>query len=165
MEVTTTSLAPCNDRYRVVDEDGGTGPRAWLMALLYAVRGTPTTIVRAPGRLVRSFADMAGSGAGAAKPRSRRRMDNGARVSVRQLGTRDKLRNFTQVKDIIKFRMLIESRVYAHVLDFLDQHNVDTSEVRAQRATILNNNGIFVGGDMSVSQGSVANQTAEPRND
>jgi hypothetical protein len=165
LEVTTTNLAPCNDRYRVVDEEGGTGPRAWLWALLHAVRDTPATIVHTPQRLARSLADVIGNGAGAARPRSRRRKDDGARVSVRQLGTRDKLRNFTQLQDVIKFRKLIESRVYAHVLDFLDEHKVDTSEVRAQRATILNNNGIFVGGDMSVGEGSVTNQAAAPSTD
>jgi hypothetical protein len=133
LEVTSTLMAPCNERYRVVDAEGGTGPRAWLWTSFAAVRETPATIVHAPGRLARALADSLGSGAvGAWRRRSRRRgKDNGAKVSVRQLGTRDKLRNFAQVQDVTKFRKLIESRVYAHVLDFLDEHEVDTSEVRA----------------------------------
>jgi hypothetical protein len=165
LEVTSTTMAPCNERYRLVDVDGGTGPRAWLREAHLAVRGTPRTIVRAPGRLVRSMVDMTGHGGATRRGMSRRRKDYGARVSVRQMGTRDKLRNFTQRQDILKFRRLIESRVFAHVLDFLDEHDVDTSGVRAQRATVLNNNGIFVGGNMDVSGGSVTNQAPETPKD
>lgn len=159
-------MAPCNERYRIVDTEGGTGPRASLRAVTGAIRDTPRTIVRAPARLVRSFVDMTGHGGGTRRGMSRRRKDYGARVSVRELGTRDKLRNFTQRQDILKFRRLIESRVFAHVLDFLDEHDVDTSEVRAQRTTIQNNNnGIIVGGDMNVSRGSVTNQATAPPHD
>jgi hypothetical protein len=86
-------------------------------------------------------------------------------VSVRQLGTRDKLRNFTQVQDVIKFRKLIENRVFAHVLDFLDGHDVDTSQVRSQRATILNNNGVFIGGNAVGSTATVTNHAPEQSQD
>jgi hypothetical protein len=158
LEVTSTTLAPCNERYRIVDMEGGTGPRAWLRALYQGLRETPSTILHAPGRLIRSLADVAGHGAGGGSRRSGRRKDYGARVSVRQLGTRDRLRNFTQRQDIVKFRRLIESRVYAHVLDFLDDHDVDTSEVRGQRTMVLNNNGVMVGQDMTINGGDVIGQ-------
>lgn len=161
LEVTNTTLAPCNERYRIVDTDGGTGPRAWLRAAAGAARGTPWTVVRAPGRLARSLVDMTGHGGGTRRGMSRRRKDYGARFSAREAGTRDKLRNFTQRQDILKFRQLIESRVFAHVLDFLDDHDVDTSAVRAQRSLVLNNSGIIVGRDMVGSTGSVVNHTVE----
>jgi hypothetical protein len=51
---TSTMVAPCTERYRIVDIDGGTGPRAWLRAATEAIRETPRTIVRAPARLLRS---------------------------------------------------------------------------------------------------------------
>ncbi|MEU7750190.1 hypothetical protein [Micromonospora sp. NPDC049171] len=162
LEVTSTTMAPCNERYRLVDADGGTGARAWLRTAIDGARHTPQTIVHAPGNLIRALVDMSGYGSRTQRGTSRRRKDYGAVVSVRDMGSRDKLRNFTQRQDILKFRRLIESRVFAHVLDFLDEHDVDTSEVRAQRATILYNNGILVGGDMSVNDGSVSNQVSEP---
>ena len=165
LEISSTTMAPCNERYRIVDEDGGTGPRAWLRASAEAGRETPRTIARAPGRLVRALVDMSGHGSRTRRGTSRRRKDYGALVSVREMGTRDKLRNFTQRQDILKFRRLIESRVFAHVLDFLDEHDVDTSEVRAQRATILYNSGILVGRDLKVTNGSVSNQPSEPPRD
>jgi hypothetical protein len=80
------------------------------------------------------------------------------------MGTRDKLRNFTQRQDILKFRRLIESRVFAHVLDFLDENDVDTSGVRAQRATVLTNNGI-IAGTISGSRASVTNQAPDQSKD
>ena len=163
LEVTSTTLAPCNEGYRIVDMDGGTGVRAWLRALLIGVRETPATILRAPGRLVRSFADVAGQGAGAGRPRSPgRRKDYGARASVRQLGTRDRLRNFTQRQDIIKFRRLIESRVYAHVLDFLDDQKVDTTEVRAQRSNYLNI-GMYVEGNVTAQRDVIGQNMPNPQ--
>jgi hypothetical protein len=158
LEVTSTTMAPCNERYRIVDVDGGTGPWAWLRAATGALRETPRTIVRAPGRLIRSLVDMTGHGGGTRRGMSRLRKDYGAKVSVRQLGTHDKLRNFTQRQDILKFRRLIESRVFAHILDFLDEHDVDTSEVREQRTTLLTNNGIIVGRDMTGNSGITTNQ-------
>ena len=163
LEVTSTTLAPCNERYRIVDMDGGTGVRAWIRALVTGIRETPATIMRAPGRLTRAAADTAGHHTGAGRPRSaRRRKDYGARTSVRQLGTRDRLRNFTQRQDIIKFRRLIESRVYAHVLDFLDEHNVDTTEVRAQRATYLSI-GMYVEGDVNAHRDVIGQNLTNPQ--
>jgi hypothetical protein len=156
LEVTSTTLAPCNERYRIVDLHGGTGPHAWLRAVATAVRYTPNTIVRAPGRLTRALADILGQGTGWLGMPGR---DDGAQVSVRQIGTRDKLRNFTQRQDILKFKRLIESRVYAHVLDFLDERGVDTTEVRAQRAQHLSVGvGVF-GGEMTVNGNVVGQQT------
>jgi hypothetical protein len=157
-------VAPCTERYRIVDIDGGTGPRAWLRATTEAIRETPRTIVRAPARLLRSLIDMTGRGGGTRRGMSRRRKDYGALVSVREMGTRDKLRNFTQRQDILKFRRLIESRVFAHVLDFLDENDVDTSGVRAQRATVLTNNGI-IAGTISGSRASVTNQAPDQPKD
>ena len=164
LEVTSTTIAPCNERYRIVDADAGTGPRAWLRAALHGARHTPRTVIRAPSRLVRALVDMSGHGSITRRGTSRRRKDYGAVVSVREMGSRDRLRNFTQHQDILKFRRLIESRVFAHVLDFLDDHDVDTSEVRDQRANILYNSGILVGGDMKLNRSSVSNQTSEPPN-
>lgn len=163
LEVTSTTMAPCNERYRIADIDGGTGPRAWFKAAIVAARETPLTIVRAPHGLIVSLKDATGHGSGTRRGMSRLRKDYGAKVSVRQLGTCDKLRNFTQRQDILKFRRLIESRVFAHILDFLDDHDVDTSEVREQRTTLLTNNGVFVGRDMSGNNNNVTNNQPPAR--
>ncbi|MEV4350842.1 hypothetical protein AB0J83_40815 [Actinoplanes sp. NPDC049596] len=161
LEVTTTLMAPCNERYRIVDLEGGRGSKAWIRALATGLRETSSTITWAPGRLVLASAEAIGLRNSRRGRRTRRLTDRGAQVSVRQLGTKDKLRNFTQEQDVLKFRRLIENRVYAHVLDFLDQHDVDTTEYRARSASVFNvgmiNHGeATVNGDVS----GTSNQTA-----
>nr|WP_221381701.1 hypothetical protein [Actinoplanes polyasparticus] len=151
LEVTSTLMAPCSERYRIVDMERGRGTRAWLRALGCGIRETPGVILRAPVRLLAaSTATLRGL------RRSRRAADRGAVVSVRRLGTEDELRNFTQRGDFLKFRRLIETQVQAKVLDFLDRHDVDTTEFRARSASVLNvgilNNGeANVFGDVSGS--------------
>lgn len=165
LEVTSTSLAPCNELYRTVDQEGGTGPRAWRRASAEAILATPRTIAKAPGRLIGYLGDATGRrGAGAAGLAGSRRRDHGAGISVRQLGTRDKLRNFTQRQDIIKFQRLIERRVFAHVLDYLDLKGVDTTEHRAQRASVLNVHGGVNNWGTAQYEGPVAgrDQTTTP---
>jgi hypothetical protein len=163
LEVTTTLMAPCNERYRIVDLEGGRGSRAWIRAFVIGLRETSSTITHAPGRLVLASAEAIGLRNSRRGRRTRRRTDRGAQISVRQLGTKDELRNFTQSRDVLKFRRLIENRVYAHVLDFLDEHDVDTAEYRARSASVFNvgmiNNGqATVTGDVSGTN----NPTAPP---
>jgi hypothetical protein len=163
LEVTTTLMAPCNERYRVVDLEGGRGSKAWIRALVTGLRETSSTITHAPGRLVLASAEAIGLHNSRRGRRTRRLTDRGAQISVRQLGTKDQLRNFTQGRDVLKFRRLIENRVYAHVLDFLDELNVDTTEYRARSASVFNvgmiNNGeATVNGDVS----GTSNATDQP---
>jgi len=63
---------------------------------------------------------------------------------VRELGS-DRLRSLVQVSDVQKYQGLIERRVIASILDFLEERGVDTAEYR-QRAVpriTYNNNGGF----------------------
>ncbi|MEU8234461.1 hypothetical protein AB0C12_33145 [Actinoplanes sp. NPDC048967] len=163
LEVTTTLMAPCNERYRIVDLEGGRGSRAWIRAFLTGVRETSSTITHAPGRLILASAETIGLRNSRRGRRTRRLTDRGAQVSVRQLGTKDKLRNFTQSRDVLKFRRLIENRVYAHVLDFLDEHDVDTTEYRARSASVFNvgmiNNGDVVNHGEVVGTKTTTEQT------
>ncbi|MDQ7904438.1 hypothetical protein RB614_07860 [Phytohabitans sp. ZYX-F-186] len=164
LEVTTTFLAPPNEWYRTVDIEGGTGPGAWMRALRSGLTATPRTIVRAPGGLIQSVARLGRASHGAARMGlSRRRYDYGTRTSVREIGTKDKLRNFTQRQDVFKFKRLIERRVIAHVLDFLDERDVDTTEYRASAASVLNIGvGHFGQGDMTFHDQVVGQRMPEP---
>ncbi|GLW27929.1 hypothetical protein [Actinoplanes regularis] len=146
LEVTTTALWPTADPYRVVSSIDGTGPVAWWRALRSAVANTPVTVGRAPGNLLRAAVDAVfGAGRGALRPG----LDYGARVGVRELGTRaDGGRNLTQYQDVGKYQRLIERRVLAAVLDFLDSRGVDTTEY-SNRVTNLNVGGSVYGGSQN----------------
>jgi hypothetical protein len=51
-----------------------------------------------------------------------------------------------QTQDIIKYGRVIERRVLAAVLDFLEDHNVDVTEYRQRSLTILNAGAVATSG-------------------
>ncbi len=143
LEVTTTALPPCHQRYRVVDTLEGHGSTAWYRAFKDGLLETPRTIWRSPLNLVAALINLtAGSANAAVSPdRLTRGFDYGARVGIRELGAEPGMRFMTQTQDVAKYRRLIERRVVASVLDFLDHHDVDTEEYRNRANAMLNVNG------------------------
>jgi hypothetical protein len=139
LELTSTALPPCLDEYRVVDSVEGTGAVAWWRAVRDGLLETPRRIWRSPLSLTRSLVYVAIASGGAVRPsRLVRGYDYGARIGVRELGCRDDTRNLVQLQDVEKYQRLIERRVLASVLDFLDDRGIDTSEYRARAASVLN---------------------------
>jgi hypothetical protein len=139
LETTTTALAPCREEYRVVSTTEGTGTLAWIRAMWRALLDTPRVIAKAPVNLVRTLATLAVSSNGPDHTGPLvRGYDRGARTGVRELGTDQELRNFTQQQDVLKAQRLIERRVLASVLDFLDARGIDTSEYRERAGSVLN---------------------------
>ncbi|RSM74180.1 hypothetical protein DMB66_01835 [Actinoplanes sp. ATCC 53533] len=157
LELTTTALPPCAEAYRVVDTEDGTGALAWLRALRAGVADTPQAIWRAPAGLAGALITMvAAGGAPAGGDNLTPGYDYGARIGVRELGSDLEMRNLTQLQDVGKYQKLIERRVIASVLDFLDDRGVDTIEYRARAASVLNANGVNNFGDNVSYQGPVA---------
>jgi len=146
LELTTTALPPCAEAYRVVDTEDGTGAMAWLRTLRAGVADTPQAIWRAPANLAGALITMV---AAAAAPVGGDNLtpgyDYGARVGVRELGSDLEMRNLTQLQDVAKHRKLIERRVIAAVLDFLDDRGIDTIEFRARVASVLNADSVHTG--------------------
>jgi hypothetical protein len=151
LEVTSAALGPCDERYRVVDKVGGTGPIAYLKAVWRGIIDSPRTIALAPVNLVRAALDAITSAADAVAPAQRvaQGYDYGAVVSVRELGSSHVLRTHVQEQDIIKHVRLIERRVLAATLDFLQTKGVDTTEYR-QRVT-----NVLTAGVVNMGNGSV----------
>ncbi|NMO56189.1 hypothetical protein HH310_34050 [Actinoplanes sp. TBRC 11911] len=152
LEMTTTALPPCAERYRIVDTAEGTEGMAWLRAVKRGLLDTPRIIGRAPANLVGALINIvAGSGNVVGSRMLARGFDYGAQLSVRELGSElvfrngtelaDGVRNLVQVQDVARYQRLIERRVFAAVLDFLDDRDIDTTEYRARAASILNISG------------------------
>jgi hypothetical protein len=143
LEVTTTALPPCDERFRVVDTMSGHGNRAWFRAFTDGLLETPRIIWRSPLNLAAALINLsAGSAVAAASPdRLTRGFDYGARVGIREIGAEPEMRYLTQMQDVAKYQKLIERRVIASVLDFLDDRDIDTEEYRARANAILNVNG------------------------
>jgi hypothetical protein len=159
LELTTTALPPCDERFRVVDTVEGHGAMAWLRAVKTGLVDTPRTIWRSPASLAATVINMAAGSAGGPGEASRlaRGYDYGARVGIRELGSAPGMRVLTQLQDVAKYQKLIERRVIASVLDFLDDRQIDTTEYRARAASILNiNGGVNTFGGTVTNNGAVA---------
>ncbi len=145
LELTTTALPPSDRRFRIVDLVDGHGSVAWFRAFRDGLVDTPRTIWRSPLNLVAALINMA-VGATDSPVQVRRGFDYGARVGVRELGAQPGMRYLIQTQDVVKYKRLIERRVIASVLDYLDECGVDTAEYRARAASVLNMYGDISGG-------------------
>ncbi|MEE4542581.1 hypothetical protein V2S66_11465 [Streptomyces sp. V4-01] len=81
-------------------------------------------------------------------------VDWGARRSVREMASGG-YRHFFQQMDDEKFIKIIERRTFEVILDFLEDHAVDTTEYRAQQ-TALNVGILQTGGGTIVNSGATA---------
>jgi hypothetical protein len=164
LEITATALPPCDDGYRIVDDVDGTGGLAYLRAVVRGVANTPRTVAAAPINLARAIADGIGSSTSAAATTApvTQGFDYGARVSVRELGASEVTRNHIQTQDILKFKRIIERRVLASVLDFLESRGVDTTEYRQRALTVLNAGAVNMGSGSMVVGAAVGQHHEAP---
>jgi hypothetical protein len=115
----------------------------------------PRTIGGAVGSLVRAGMDAIATvtRSTATQALLPRGFDYGARLSVRQLGMEDELYDHLQGQEILKHSRIVERRVMAAILDFLEAREVDIEEYRAQAANVLNV-GAVNNGSGTVNMGS-----------
>lgn len=161
VDLTSAALAPCDERFRIVDQVGGTGTEAYLRVVGRGIVDAPRIIGLAPVNLLREAfgAIRAGLDTRPAGSSMVLGYDYGARVSVRELGTPETLRNDAQRQDIDKYHRIIERKVLAAILDFLSAYDVDVSEFQQRALTILNAGAVNTGsGSMSVYGNAVGSQ-------
>ena len=149
VELYVTGLLPCDERFRVVDEVGGTGVKAVLRDAVHAMRSAPALVASAPANLIRYCGDRSRGGVG----RLHKGYDYGARVGVREIGASADVRDHMQVQDIVKYGRIIERRVLAAILDFLDERGVDVAEYRQRSLTILNAGAVATSGGTVIVDG------------
>ena len=127
----------------------------------------PRIIWRAPGSLTRVLINLVVSNVAAVNVvHLTRGFDYGARIGVREMASPGGARNLVQIRDVEKYRKLIERRVIASVLDFLDERGVDTAEYRARATSVLNinSNNRFDGGINTVGGNPTFNGPASGGN-
>lgn len=158
MELTSTALVPCKRGYRAVDTVDSHGALAYLRAIRRGVLDGPRTVGAAAASLFRAGVDALALStrttvAQAVLPRG---FDYGARVGVRELGMAADTRDHLQTQEILKHIRVIERRVVAAVLDFLEVKNVDITEYRQRAAGILNFGAINTGAGGTATAGPSA---------
>jgi hypothetical protein len=171
VELHLTGLLPCDDRFQVIDEVGGTGPGAVVRDAARALLAAPSLVASAPRNLLHacvdvyrlSFAD------DLERIRLRRGYDYGAAIGIRELGASPASRDPMRVQGIMKYGQLIERRVLASILDFLEHHGVDVTDYRQQSLTILSAGAVATaGGTVNVNGDAIGTQavdTDEPARD
>jgi hypothetical protein len=159
VELYLTGLLPCDGRFRVVDEVGGTGAKAVLRDAMLALRTAPALVAYAPVNLVRCCGDVIRLRSRSRDSRVRKGYDYGARISVREIGASEDVRDHMQAQDVTKYGRIIERRVLAATLDFLEAKGVDITEYRQRSLTILNAGAVATnGGTVNVGGAAVGTQ-------
>jgi hypothetical protein len=96
--------------------------------------------------------------------RANPRYNYGATVSLRELGTDNNYRVYFQKLDKEMHVKIVQQQILDVLVEFLDAHGVDTSDLRDRGSTIMNNGVIVSGGSMqaealAVGQGAKADSS------
>ena len=84
----------------------------------------------------------------------------GALTSIRQIGAENRFRVYFQQLDRDMHRKTTEQCVIDAIVDYLEQHGVDTSDIRERRTAILNT-GVMISGGVVNAQSVVAGTGAK----
>lgn len=155
LQFVPTSLAPVDERFRVVDRMPRSGAGGFRgVSVAETVRTAFFDILDAPFSVGRTLWQMLTE---SRDPDAWLRVggedaqaDIGARLSVRELGAQPHPRTYIQQLDVSKYTQILERLVLETVLDFLGSEGIDTTAYRASAQAIYNS-GVIVGGNATNS--------------
>ena len=81
--------------------------------------------------------------------------DFGAAKAIREYYSSNSYETYFQKQDAVFYIKMLDARLLDMLIKFLDERNIDTSDLRDQKSTIINS-GIIVSGSGSVTAGAVA---------
>jgi hypothetical protein len=162
-EVQHYLLAPLQPDYRQADRlaSWSLGQRL-RTELRSAPRAVTATMIRAPFRITRLVL-RTGMGWRTERAALRRikadpEYNFGAMTSVRELAQARHYRRYFQQVDRDLNTKFIDRQVLDTIVDFLDSHNIDTSQFQEQRSMILNNGLLVSGGEFKAGSVAVGEQ-------
>lgn len=136
-EFIITVLPPVHERYQRVDELPG---KPGVLFVYHALRGQVLELFRdavaAPIRLLRMGRQRLRDSFGSDDPARYTAYDYGARISLREYGAADTIGDRILYLDTFKYTKLVEERLTAAVLDFLEEKGVDTTAYRRQATAV-----------------------------
>lgn len=154
VEIDRFLLTPVAEQYRRVDsQPAPTGRHALVLAASSVVLGPISVLVALVslhGRLQRALDGLFG---GTARARRREIEDNplfnyGAPRPVRETCSSDKFGHYFQKVDADFYNKVFDRQLLDAICEFLDDHDIDTSDLRERQNTILNSGIIVQGGDV-----------------
>jgi hypothetical protein len=162
VELKVLGLTPCAERFRIIDQVGGVSVWRLLQDAGRAALDAPVLFVAAPRGLLHTAANTVtlAVAARSANGRVRKGYDYGARTSIREMGATELPSDPIQTQDIVKYGRVVERRVVAAILDFLEDRGVDVTEYRQSAQSILSIGAVATnGGTVAVSGDAAGVQT------
>lgn len=153
VEAAHNVVPPLRAEFKAIDERDP-GPDA---GEFFAMAGR--TLLSTLPRLLGSVPGIVGElRANGRREKKRRRVeetrDYGALVSVRELAADTKWQRYFQIFDDERFVKVVEQRIFRSLVEFLKEHNVDTSSLES-RAEMLINNGVMFGDNANIKDSQV----------
>jgi hypothetical protein len=147
-------LTPVGDRFRKVDSlDSKMTFRRALETTLRAAIAAPFLTVWAPFALLQRVIEILQASARRGEEEklilNDPSFDYGAALSCRQWASAQLYRRYFQKLDKEMYFKVLEKNVLDSILTFLEENNVDVSELKQRQAMILNNGVIVSGGSMT----------------
>lgn len=158
IEGSSCLLTPVREQYRAADSllDSPTF-RQWCRLVGQAGLRTPILLIGAPFSVIGDlFAPIS-------ERRKQRRQERwirlrsfnyGAEFSLREAASDQRYHRYFQVLDRELYAKTVEHRVLDALVEFMEDHGIDSSEL-IQRQTTIYNSGLFAGRDISVNRSSV----------
>jgi hypothetical protein len=84
--------------------------------------------------------------------------NHGARTTVRQSAQSQNYRQYFQKLDRELFVKVIERELFDSIVAFLDEHDIDTAELKQRETTVLNNGVIVSGGTIQAESMAVGDR-------
>jgi hypothetical protein len=146
-------LPPLREQYHAVDDlRPMPDTQAAARLVVGACVATPFLLVLSPllagGRLLSRLGRWLERRSVRRRIKATPRFDYGAVTSVRQSGTSTDYRHYFQKLDKEMYVKIVEQRILNSIIDFLEQHNIDTSDLKERQTTIMNSGVILSGGSI-----------------
>ncbi|HEY0937521.1 MAG TPA: hypothetical protein VGD91_27755, partial [Trebonia sp.] len=154
VEAAHTVVPPLRAEFKAIDEREPGQETGAVIRL--AGRTLISTVPRLLGSAAGIFREL---GADSRRRKKLRRVretrDYGALASVRELAADSKWQRYFQIFDDERFVKVVEQRIFHSLVQFLKDHNIDSSTLES-RAEMLINNGVIFGDNANIKDGQVA---------
>ncbi|WP_265582715.1 hypothetical protein [Streptomyces ferrugineus] len=158
IEGSSSLLAPVRERYRISDQllDSPTFRQWWTLVSQAGLRA-PLLLVGSPFSVAAGLFGpftQHGKQRRQAQEIRHRTFNYGASFSIRDAASDQMYYRYFQQLDRELYAKTVEHRVLDALVEFLEDHNIDTNEL-IQRQTTINNTGLYAGGDVTVTGSAV----------
>jgi hypothetical protein len=155
VEIERFLLPPLADQYRKVDGLVDAGWHKRVAMLVESLIIGPFFLLGSALALLSAANESIGNALGNENRHRQREIDDnplynyGTDVTIREAAASDKFAHYFQKADGEFYRKVLDHQILGTIINFLDDHNIDTAEIKERRTVILNSGIIVQGGDVT----------------